>query len=110
MPGAAGPRLLVVPRGATGQLYNLEVRSANTQFGLGSGSSAVNGVSIRLSDADGTVVTSNDDTVLIDMEPSTPSGWDAPLMPGRTYSDPANGVRISVDFVANPWAMVTVTR
>ena len=32
-----------------------------------------------------------------------------PLMPGRTYADPANGVRISVDFVANPWAMVTVT-
>jgi hypothetical protein len=109
-PGAAGPRLLVVPRGATGQLYNLEVRSANTQFGVGSGSAAVGGISIRLSDAYGTTVTSHDDTVLIDMEPSTPSGWDAPLMPGRTYADPANGVRISVDFVANPWAVVTITR
>ena len=108
VPGAAGPRLLV-SRGATGSSTTsrsgARTRSSASARELGGQRRVDPIVGCR-----GTVVTSNDDTVLIDMERRRRAAGTRALMPGRVYSDPANGVRISVDSVANPWAVVTVTR
>lgn len=111
-PGYDGVRLLQVPVGTTGLVYGLEVRGPRAAFGpYLPGDNVANGVSIRLFAADRGPVLEDDDTVLVE---TTPHDGYAPrtsaLPAGRSWSDPANGIRVDVLQAGGGWATVRITR
>jgi chitodextrinase len=106
-PNMATPRGVRIPRGNTGTWFYLEVREPwGTQFDNFSASDpAVTGVSIRLSNDWTTIIQSQ----LLDTTPATSSYGDAPLQPGRSFSDPLSGVTITTQSVSGGVATVTVS-
>jgi M6 family metalloprotease-like protein len=104
-PGA-GTKLLRVPRtaGASSEYYDLELRSSGGVFdNFLSTDPAVQGVTIHM-DPDPSVITQS---MLLDTTPGSGSGFsDAPLAPGRTFSDGV--VSISVRSVSGGTAIVDV--
>jgi hypothetical protein len=99
-----GTQLLRVPRAGSKQYYDIELRSSGGVFdNYLSTDPAVQGVTIHI-DPD---VQTLDQSLLIDTTPGSSAGfYDAPLAPGRTFSDGV--VSISVLSVSGTSATVEV--
>jgi hypothetical protein len=106
----AGPRLLLVPRKdphvAVSSWLAVERRTARAPFDLwASGSPVSTGLTVRLV----STLTSTDQTQLLDATPDTDSFDDAPVLVGRTLTEPEHGITIRMDSAAGTTAGVTVT-
>jgi hypothetical protein len=88
---ASGTRSLRIPRGTGTGYWYLELRTPSGIFDdFLAVDPAVTGVSVRLAGEYGIGVR----TRLIDTVPSTTTFADAPLQPGRTFTDPDSGISI----------------
>jgi len=90
---SSGPvKLVRVPRG-DGSFFDLDVRMTYGAFDtFAAGSPAVSGVTIRLGWGTATPTNTPHATQLIDTTPSTSSLGDAPLLAGRTFTDPVSTI------------------
>ncbi len=93
---AGGGKLILIPRKRAGQLttdfYALEIRRPLLPFDDWTiRQPPATGVSIRLVP----LITNRSESRLIDNLPSTPEVTDAPLQPGRTFTDPGYGIEIT---------------
>jgi hypothetical protein len=98
-----GSKLLLIPRKRAGQLttdfYALEIRRPLLPFDNWTATQPqATGVSIRLVPS----ITALLQSRLIDNVPATPEVTDAPLQPGRTFSDPGYGIEIGAPAAAAP--------
>ena len=101
---SSSPQLLRVPRCKSPGAYFLDVRQA---FGFDSYAPtdpAVTGVGLRLN-AETSVATFS---TLLDATPETDTFLDAPIGLGRTFTDPAEGLSISVVSVGASGAQVAI--
>ncbi len=100
-------QVLRIPRGDSGTYLTLEFRQAfGTLFDTFSSLDPVtNGVTVRLT-AGQTAMTQ---TRLIDTTSATSSFTDAPLVPGRTLTDPVSGVSITTLTVSASGASVHIS-
>ena len=92
---ASGVHLVRVPRG-DGFYFDLDIRATYGVFDTFSvGSPPVAGVSIRLGRGTASPTTGPLPTQLLDTTPATTTLADAPLLVGRTLTDPVSGISIS---------------
>ena len=90
--GQAGVKLVRVPRG-DGSFFDLDVRTPYGSFdNFSAGSPAVTGVTIRVGLGTASPTNTPRGTELLDTTPSTTDLSDAPLLIGRTMTDPVSGI------------------
>ncbi len=90
--GSGPVKLVRVPRG-DGTFIDLDYRSTYGSFDtFAAGSPPVTGVTMRLAVGTASPTSSPKDTNLIDTTPSTTDLKDAPLLPGKTLTDPVSGL------------------
>lgn len=90
--GSGPVKLVRIPRG-DGTYFDLDYRMTYGVFdNFAAGSPAVSGVTIRLGKGTASPTNSPQATQLIDTTPATSSLADAPLLVGRTFTDPVSSI------------------
>lgn len=103
-----GPvKLVRVPRG-DGTYFNLDFRMTYGFDSFAAGSPAVSGVTIRLDPGTASPSSSPKATELIDTTPATASLADAPLLVGRTFTDPVSSISFNTLSVSSSGVVVQV--
>ncbi len=101
-------KLVRIPRG-DGTYFDLDFR---TTYGnvdnFAAGSPAVSGVTIRIGKGTASPTNSPQPTDLIDTTPSTSSWADAPLLVGRTFTDPVSKMSFTTMAITNGAVQVRV--
>lgn len=106
--GAAGVKLVRVPRG-DGSFFDLDVRTPYGSFdNFSAGSPAVTGVTIRVGLGTASPTNTPKGTELLDTTPSTTDLSDAPLLVGRTMTDPVSGISFTTMSVSSAGVVVRV--
>ncbi len=106
--GPAGVKLVRVPRG-DGTLFDLDIRTPYGSFdNYAVGSPAVTGVTIRVGLGTASPTNSPKGTELLDTTPSTTDLSDAPLLVGRTMTDPVSGISFTTMSVSSAGVVVRV--
>jgi chitodextrinase len=106
--GPDGVKLVRVPRG-DGSFFDLDVRSSSGPFDtFAAGSPAVSGVTIRLGVGTASPTRSPQGTSLIDTTPATTSFADAPLLVGRTLTDPVSRISFTTMSISSAGVVVRV--
>ena len=106
--GSGPVKLVRIPRG-DGTYFDLDFRMTYGTFdNFAAGSPAVSGVTIRLGRGTASPTNSPQPTELIDTTPSTSSWADAPLLAGRTLTDPVSTISITTMSVTTGAVQVRV--
>ena len=106
--GTAGIKLVRVPRG-DGTFFDLDVRTPYGSFDTWSaGSPAVAGVTIRIGKGTASPTSSPQATELLDTTPATTDLKDAPLLVGRTMTDPVSGISFTTMSISSAGVVVRV--
>ncbi len=106
--GAGGVKLVRVPRG-DGSFFDLDVRTPYGSFdNYAAGSPAVTGVTIRAGLGTASPTNAPKGTELLDTTPSTADLKDAPLLVGRTMTDPVSGISFKSMSVSSAGVVVRV--
>ncbi|MDP2350259.1 MAG: hypothetical protein Q8M74_03780, partial [Chloroflexota bacterium] len=106
--GASGVKLVRVPRG-DGSFFDLDVRSPYGSFdNFSAGSPAVAGVTIRVGLGTASPTNTPKGTELLDTTPSTTDLSDAPLLVGRTMTDPVSGISFTTMSTSSAGVVVRV--
>ncbi len=107
--GAGPTKLVRIPRG-DGTFFDLDIRSPYGSFDTYSaGSPAVAGVTIRVGQGTASPTWSPKMTLLVDTTPGTSSLTDAPLLVGRSLTDPVSTITITALSVDASGISVRVT-
>ncbi len=106
--GVDGVKLVRIPRG-DGTYFDLDTRSTYGVFDtFTAGSPAVSGVTIRIGVGTASPTRSPQGTSLIDTTPSTPSLSDAPLLVGKTLTDPVSTISFKTLSISSSSVVVQV--
>ncbi|MHB8891351.1 MAG: hypothetical protein ACYC65_04825 [Candidatus Limnocylindrales bacterium] len=106
--GSAGVKLVRVPRG-DGSFFDLDVRTPYGSFdNYSAGSPAVAGVTIRVGLGTASPTNTPKATELLDTTPATTDLSDAPLLVGRTMTDPVSGISFTTMSVSSSGVVVRV--
>jgi chitodextrinase len=106
--GPPGVKLVRIPRG-NGSFFDLDVRSSYGSFDtFAAGSPAVSGVTIRLGLGTASPTGTPKGTELLDTTPATQDLADAPLLVGRTMTDPVSGISFTTLSVSSAGVVVLV--
>lgn len=105
--GTGAVKLVRIPRG-DGSYFDLDFRTAHGFDSFAAGSPAVSGVTIRLGWGTASPTSSPIATQLIDTTPATASLEDAPLLVGRTLTDPVSKISFRVLSVSAAGVVVRV--
>jgi len=93
--GPDGVKLVRIPRG-DGTYFDLDVRTPYGVFDdFMAGSPAVAGVTIRIGEGTASPTSSPKQTLLLDSTPGTTDLKDAPLLVGKTMTDPRSSISIT---------------
>lgn len=105
---SSGVHLVRIPRG-DGSYFDLDFRMAYGSFdNFAAGSPPVSGVTIRLGWGTASPTSSPHATQLIDTTPATSSLADAPLLAGKTLTDPVSGISFTTTSVSTLAVQVRV--
>jgi outer membrane biosynthesis protein TonB len=106
--GAAGVKLVRVPRG-DGTFFDLDVRTPYGSFDTWTvASPAVSGVTIRIGKGTASPTNTPQATELLDTTPATADLNDAPLLVGRTMTDPVSGLSFTTMSISSAGVVVRV--
>jgi hypothetical protein len=106
--GPDGVKLVRVPRG-DGTFFDLDVRTPYGSFDtFSAGSPAVNGVTIRIGAGTASPTSAPTATELLDTTPATADLNDAPLLVGRTMTDPVSSISITTMSISAAGVVVWV--
>ena len=106
--GAGGLRLVRVPRG-DGSYFDLDIRMPYGSFDTyAAGSPAVAGVTVRIGRGTASPTTSPKATLLLDSTPATTDLKDAPLLVGKTMTDPVSKISITAMSIDSAGIVVRV--
>ena len=107
--GASGVKLVRIPRG-DGSFFDLDVRTPYGSFdNYAAGSPAVTGVTIRAGLGTASPTNTPKGTELLDATPSTTDLKDAPLLVGRTMTDPVSGISFRTMSTSSAGVIVRVS-